>query len=67
MKFHQTSAIHGSVNTIPETNSEFTPENQELEDEISFWGWPTFQGRPVSFREGIPFRPTGIHDGIEEF
>ena len=23
--------------TLPETNSEFTPENQWFEDEISFW------------------------------
>ena len=44
--------------TLPETNSEFTPENGWLEDEISFpfWGPAYFQRRTVSFREGSDFK-----------
>ncbi len=37
--------------TLPETN-EYAPENQWLEDDISFWDPVYFQGRTVSFREG---------------
>ena len=38
------------MNTLPETNSEFTPENGWLEDYLPF-GKVYFQGRTVSFRE----------------
>ena len=43
------------LHTLPETNSEFTPENGWLEyDPASFWGKrPIFRGKfAVSFREG---------------
>ena len=38
--------------TLPETNSEFTPENGWLEYQFPF-GMAFFQGRTVSFRECI--------------
>ena len=37
--------------TLPETNSEFTPENGWLEDDPFGFGMAQFQGRTVSFRE----------------
>ena len=41
------------VGTLPETNSEFTPENGWLEDDCFLLGQKAcFQGRAVSFREG---------------
>ncbi len=38
--------------SVPETNSEFTPENGWLEDDPFLYGWPIFRGY-VSFRDGI--------------
>ena len=32
------------MSTLPETNSKFAPENQWLEDEISFGARPIFRG-----------------------
>ena len=40
------------IGTLPETNSEFTPEYKRLEDENAI-GEAYFQWRAVSFREGI--------------
>ena len=31
---------NGGLLTLPETNSEFAPENRSLEDEMSFWDGP---------------------------
>ena len=41
--------------TLPETNSQFAPENGWFEHEISFpiWVLTYFHGRAVSSREGI--------------
>ena len=48
--------------TLPETNSEFTPENQWMEDEFPF-GKPYFRGAfAVSFREGMFWTSTCIED-----
>ena len=38
--------------TLPETNSEFTPEKGWLEDDPFLLGWPIFRGY-VKLREGI--------------
>ena len=41
------------INTLPEINSKFAPENGWLEDVgILFGARPIFQGRTASFREG---------------
>ena len=51
------SPLHPRIGkvTLPETNSEFTPENGCCwKTSLSFWGTAHFLGaRPVSFREGI--------------
>ena len=33
----QNDSMYNVLDTLPETNSEFTPENGWLEDKLSFW------------------------------
>ncbi len=57
--FFSITCCHGNFTTftrkitLPETNSEFAPENAWLEYDRFLLGWPIFRG-DVSFREGRP-------------
>ena len=52
---------------LPETNSEFTPENGWFDDEFQVGMGPIFQGRPVSFTESTGFSSMAKYAIVESF
>ena len=66
-RFRNYSNLPGLVHTLPETNSEFTPENCWQRGTIRLPFGPIFGGRTVSFREGSPNRLTDTSKNPKEF